>query len=297
MLVQVLMSTFNGERFLMEQLESIYAQEGVSVDILVRDDDSQDRTPKLLKREEEKGKLKWYSGPNLKPARSFMDLLKHADDSADLYAFSDQDDVWDKDKIFVAANAIGEETQPALYFCQTRLVDRQLNDLPQMPITPKLTYGEALVYQFVSGCTMVINKPLRDVVNQYSPEYLRMHDMWIYDVALAIGASIFFDSVPHIKYRQHTDNSVGQTASVLNQWKERFQRMSKREQIRLHTAQELLKGYAKHMTPANRVLTEKVAGYRSSARNKLSLLLSRDITPSNKTIALTSRLAIMMNRF
>ncbi len=291
------MSTFNGERFLMEQLESIYSQEGVDVDILVRDDGSQDRTPKILQREQEKGKLKWYSGPNLKPARSFMDLLKHASDEAQLYAFSDQDDVWDKDKLLVAANAILEETKPALYFCQTRLVDESLNDLTQLPISPKLTFGEALVFQFVSGCTMVFNKALRDIVNQYTPEYLRMHDMWIYDVALAIGASVVFDSTSYIKYRQHKDNSVGQTTSVWNQWEERLQRLKKHEHIRLRTAQELLKGYAKQMTPANRALTEMVARYRASLSNKLSLLLSRDITPSDKTIALTSRLAIMTNIF
>ncbi len=297
MQVQVLMSTFNGERFLMEQLVSIYAQEGVSVDILVRDDGSQDRTPKILQREQEEGKLKWYGGPNLKPARSFMDLLKHASDEADLYAFSDHDDVWDKDKLLVAAKAIWSETQPALYFCQTRLVDENLNDVEQIPISPKLTYGEALVYQFVGGCTMVFNRALRRIVNKYTPEYIWMHDVWIYDVALAVGAKVVFDPVPHIRYRQHAGNFVGQTNSFWHQWKERSQRLRQHEHRRLRTAQELLKGYGDLMPMENKALTEKLINYRTSFNNKLSLLFSNDLKPADKTTTLTSRLAIMTNQF
>ncbi len=293
----MLMSTYNGERFLMEQLQSIYAQKGVDVDILVRDDGSQDGTQVILRQEQEKGRLKWYSGQNLRPARSFMNLLKHADDNADLYAFSDQDDVWDEDKLLAATNAIGEEECPALYFCQTQLVDEHLNDLPQIHISPKLTFGEALVYQFVGGCTMVFNGALRSTVNQYTPEYLRMHDTWVYDIALAIGAKVVFDPVPHIKYRQHTGNSVGQTASTWHQWKERFQRICHREHIRLRIAQELLKGYATQMTMENRKLTERVVEYRTSFRNKLPLLFSHELMPANKTIAATSRLAMMVNVF
>ncbi len=297
MQVQVLMSTFNGERFLMEQLESIYSQEGVDVNILVRDDDSQDRTPKLLQREEEKGKLKWYSGPNLKPARSFMDLLLHASDNADLYAFADQDDVWDKDKLLVAANAIGKETNPALYFCQTKLVDENLNDVKQLPISPKLTYGEALVYQFAGGCTMVFNRSMKYIVNKYTPEYIWMHDVWIYDVALAIGAKVFFDPVPHIKYRQHAGNFVGQTNSIWHQWKERILRLWRHEHRRLYTAQELLKGYGDLMPQENKMLTEKLIRYRTSFNNKLSLLLSKDLKPADKTTRLMSRLALITNQF
>ncbi len=291
------MSTFNGERFLMEQLESIYAQEGVSVDILVRDDGSHDRTPNLLQREQEEGKLKWYSGPNLKPARSFMDLLKHANDKADLYAFSDHDDVWDKDKLSVAANAIGRETQPALYFCQTKLVDENLNDVKQVPISPKLTYGEALVYQFVGGCTMVFNRPMKCIVNSYTPEYIWMHDVWIYDVALAIGAKVVFDPLPHIKYRQHAGNFVGQTNSIRHQWKERFLRLWRHEHRRLYTAQELLKGYGDLMPQANKTLTEKLVNYQTSISNKLSLLSLNDLKPADKTTKLMSRLALITNQF
>ncbi|MCD8304384.1 MAG: glycosyltransferase [Prevotellaceae bacterium] len=295
--VQVLMSTFNGSRFLSEQLESIYCQRGVEVRLLVRDDGSTDSTADILRCEQEQGRLEWYSGQNLKPARSFLNLLRNADEGTDLYAFSDQDDVWDDDKLLAASNAIGDEAKPALYFCQTRLVDEWLRDLPQMPISPRLTYGEALMYQFVGGCTMVFNQALRDIVNLYTPEYLRMHDLWVYDIALAVGAKVVFDPVPHIRYRQHSDNAIGQTASTLSHWRERLQRLRQREHIRLRTAQELLKGYSSLMLPENRELTEAIVGYRTSFSKKLSLLLSRRLRPANKTIAFTGKLAILLNLF
>ncbi|MCD8265884.1 MAG: glycosyltransferase [Prevotellaceae bacterium] len=297
MTVQVLMSTFNGSRFLSEQLESIYAQRGVVARLLVRDDGSTDNTVDLLWHEQVQGRLRWYTGQNLGPARSFLDLLEKADDGADLYAFSDQDDVWDDDKLLVASSAIGGERRPALYFCQTRLVDERLGDLPQMPISPRLTYGEALVYQFVGGCTMVFNKALRDIVTRYTPEYLRMHDVWIYDIAQAVGAKVVFDAVPHIRYRQHSGNVIGQTASASSQWGERLRRLRRHEHIRWRTAQELLKGYSSLMLPENRGLTVAIVGYRISLSKKLSLLFSRELRPASKTIALTSKLAILLNLF
>ncbi len=290
------MSTYNGERFLREQLDSIYAQEGVDVGVLVRDDGSTDGTCRLLSEEQRKGNLTWYSGENKKPARSFLTLLMDAPE-ADLYAFSDQDDVWKSDKLRAAAEAIGAEEGPALYFCQTRLVDERLRDLHQVPISPRVTYGEALVYQFVGGCTMVMNARMRDIVNQYTPSYLRMHDVWVYDIALAVGARVVWDPEAHILYRQHGSNQVGQTSSALANWKLRCTRTLAGEHIRLQTARELLRGYAHLMSEENRRLTERLVDYRSSIKAKLSLMCDKRLRPANSTIWLTSRMALATNTF
>ncbi len=296
MKVLVLMAAYNGMRYIREQLESIYAQEGVEVSLLVRDDGSSDGTQDLLQSEQEAGRLQWYTGENLRPARGFMQLLNDAPD-APLYAFSDHDDVWLSDKLRAAADAIGAEQGPALYFCQTKLVDAQLRDLPQIPIKPKLTFGEALVYQFVGGCAMVMNDALRKMVVSYVPQYLRMHDIRIYDIALAVGARVVFDATPHILYRQHGGNSVGQSRSLCTQLRERWQHVSSAEHIRLRTAQELLRGFADRMTPENRDLTARVVNYRHSIRNKWSLLFDSRLCPASRMIAFTSRLALLTNQF
>ena len=163
--VCVLMSTYNGEKFLLQQLQSIYDQQGVSVSLLVRDDGSSDSTHEILQCEAEANRLEWYVGENIKPARSFLDLMDKAEGRADLYAFSDQDDVWNTGKLLAAAEAIGDLKGPALYMCQTKLVDEKLLPLSQINVSPYLTFGEALIYQYASGCTMVFNEPLRKFVS------------------------------------------------------------------------------------------------------------------------------------
>ena len=98
MKVLVLMSTYNGEKYLREQIDSILGQRGVEVSLLVRDDGSTDATLTTLDEYKESGRLDYYCGNNLGPARSFMHLLQNAP-ASDFYAFSDQDDKWMDDKL------------------------------------------------------------------------------------------------------------------------------------------------------------------------------------------------------
>lgn len=101
--VAVLMATYNGERFLREQLDSLLNQKDVTVKILVRDDNSKDSTVSILEEYKSKSLLQWYTGEHLGVEKNFLDLLRHAPE-ADYYAFCDQDDVWDDNKLSVAIN-------------------------------------------------------------------------------------------------------------------------------------------------------------------------------------------------
>ena len=97
--VCVLMSTYNGEQFIREQLESICSQNGVNVTLLIRDDGSKDNTLSILKSFEEKIPMRVITdGENLGPGNSFMELVYQAGDF-DFYAFSDQDDIWKNNKL------------------------------------------------------------------------------------------------------------------------------------------------------------------------------------------------------
>lgn len=295
--VTVLMSTYNGECYLQEQLFSIYGQEEVDCSLLVRDDGSSDATVDMLKDEQRSHSLTWYTGENMGPARSFWNLVCTASGS-DYYAFADQDDVWLTDKLKTAvAKLKGHEDVPALYFCQTQLVDGDLRPLESVRIAPLLTYGEALIYQFVGGSTMVFNEALRRKLVEYTPGYLRMHDIWVYDVALAVGAFVCFDPTPHILYRQHERNAVGQLNSWRFRWKNRWKRVVKNEHIRLRTAEELWRGYADVMSPENRELTRKVVNYRKSLRARMQLLWGRDLHCSEPSVELSGKLAIMADIF
>lgn len=92
--VQVLLSSFNGERYIQKQLDTIFAQRGVEVSCIVRDDGSSDRTVQIIKNYQKKQlALQLIEGENLGWRRSFMELLRLAE-KADYYAFADQDDEW-----------------------------------------------------------------------------------------------------------------------------------------------------------------------------------------------------------
>lgn len=125
-LITVLMSSYNGERYIREQIDSILHQQEVNIKLFVRDDGSTDGTLQILQEYQEAGLLNFYTGKNLKPARSFMQLLKDAP-QADYYAFSDQDDYWKPTKLNQAIKRLKLSTNtPALYFCQTQLADKDL---------------------------------------------------------------------------------------------------------------------------------------------------------------------------
>lgn len=295
--VCVLLSTYNGEKYLPEQLQSLYEQEGVEVSLLVRDDGSSDSTCSVLDVEQGAGRLTWYTGENLKPAFSFWNLLQKAPDSP-FYAFCDQDDVWDNDKLKVAVDKlVSAGDMPALYFCQTRLVDASLNEIESVKISPLLTYDEALIYHFVTGCTMVINSAMREVLLRYTPEFIRMHDIWIYDVAQAVGAKIFFDSVPHISYRQHGGNVIGQANSFKAVWKARVERIKKDKCIRSRLAKELLNGYSDVMSSKNLLLTKMAANYKDNFASWMKLLFTGRLKCSPFSINVTSKIAILLRIF
>ena len=181
------MSSYNGERYIEEQIESLLSQKNCSIQIFVRDDGSKDLTTKILDEYKKNGTLEWFSGTNLRPARSFWNLIMSAPDS-DFYALCDQDDYWQPDKLSAAVDMLKDYDKiPTLYFSQTTLVDSNLSPIKTPVIHPKCTIGEALIAHYATGCTFVFNKKLMEKLRSYTPEYLSMHDNWIYRVCLTVG--------------------------------------------------------------------------------------------------------------
>ena len=131
----VLMASYNGIPFISEQIDSILSQAEVDVRLFVRDDGSSDGTRDLLQRYADEGSLTLLTGENLGPALGFLTLLRNAPE-ADYYAFSDQDDIWDSDKLITAIKQLKKQENLALYHCNSRLVDSAGNEMG------RLTYGQ-----------------------------------------------------------------------------------------------------------------------------------------------------------
>ena len=124
--VCVYMSTYNGEKFLQQQIDSIFQQKNVNVTLLVRDDGSTDRTVDIIKAQ--KQKIVLLEGMNIGAENSFMELLYYEQD-ADYYAFSDQDDVWMPDKLCTAIGKLVGVKGAGLYACNLYYTDENLNIL------------------------------------------------------------------------------------------------------------------------------------------------------------------------
>ena len=245
--VVVLMSTYNGERYLIEQIDSILNQEGVKVKLIVRDDGSIDRTKEILDMYKRRGLLIWYKGENLKPARSFMYLLENSPE-CEYYAFADQDDYWMPDKLYIAISKLKDYSDiPALYFSQTQLVDEFLQPIYTKKITPKCNFAESVLETLATGCTFLFNNKLRQFVSIYNPNYLFMHDYWLYRLCTAIDGKLIFDQEPHIYYRQHENNVVGLRQNTWLGLQQKIQRFLTRERQRSKTSEELLRGYASYI--------------------------------------------------
>lgn len=168
--VQIFLSTYNGERYLKAQIDSLLNQQDVEVGILVRDDGSTDRTCEILKQYEEQGKLQFYKGCNLGYAESFLDLIKQ-DVYADYYAFCDQDDVWLSTKLICAVQKINDEShdleKPLLYASALQRVDKNLNRLSiQNFRNLKLSLGAEFTRHRLAGCSFVFNNTLRNLIKK-----------------------------------------------------------------------------------------------------------------------------------
>lgn len=211
--VLILMSTYNGEKYLETQIESLLHQKSVDVDILVRDDGSKDNTLSILEKYQKKGLLKWYQGENLRPAKSFLDLLYNCPREYDYYAFCDQDDYWLPEKMASAVNKLSDHAEvPALYFCDLQIVNSTLEPIHEAHNFQKgIQVPQMLLAFSIPGCTMVMNQKLHESIIKYQPDpnAVTMHDCWVYYICAYIGGKLLGDSNCLIQYRQHGQNAVG----------------------------------------------------------------------------------------
>lgn len=212
--VVVVMSTYNGETYLREQIDSILNQEGVKVVLLVRDDGSTDKTVDILREYEKKEQLAILSGENLGVGNSFMELLYQAP-QGDYYAFADQDDIWLPKKLITAVQMLDTKKIPCVYASNQIVSDALGNEKGyRFQNQPPVSLFQIIDRSQLSGCTMVMNRQLYDLLveekRRPAKQLLkkRIHDVWV----LAAGATcgeIIYDSKSYILYRQHGNNVVG----------------------------------------------------------------------------------------
>ena len=285
--VTVLLSTFNGEKYLREQIDSVLNQQMIDVDILARDDGSNDSTISILNEYEKKySNFKYYQNENLGPARSFLDLICNASTDSEYYAFCDQDDVWDSDKLYCAVEMLSKLSNltPNLYYSNLRIVDQDLKFYRvshEKPLYSKNKYS-ALTENLCTGCTAVFNRCAMQMVRNNIPEYCTMHDTWLYMLCKLLGNTIY-DEKPHIAYRQHQNNVVGAylKKNRAELYKERFFRLFQKDlQPRYINALNFETSFGKYMEQGDREKVLEIVQYKDNLRNRLKLFFDRDVSAS-----------------
>lgn len=211
--VEILLATYNGARYLPEQLDSLVAQTHRPLSLVVRDDGSTDDTPAIVARYAERLPLRVLPGGHLGVRRAFFALLAAADPAAEYVAFCDQDDVWLPDKLARAVAALAERApdQPALYCARAILTDGALNPIghTRLPNRPPGFYN-ALIENIASGMATVMNRAAVNLINAAPPDAAvnPIHDWWAYQAVTACGTAIY-DPEPALLYRQHGRNTIG----------------------------------------------------------------------------------------
>lgn len=299
--VTVLMSTYNGEKYLQEQLDSIFRQKDVQVTLVVRDDCSTDSTFEILKQNEfnHPERMKVLKGTkNLKPCKSFFNLI--SSNTADsFYALSDQDDIWDDNKLISAIDMLQkcDDSKPALYFSNLRIVDEKNKFYRNSHSTPRQTDNKylSLIQPAVTGCTIVYNQALAKIAEVKRPQQFSMHDTWLYMVTEFFG-TVVYDFEPHINYRQHSNNVIGTT---LNGKKKNFintelKRFSNRNlQPRYDNAVEFLREFGEELTPKDLEKVLEIVNYKRTFKAKLKLMNDENFFVEDKVRRLQNRLLIL----
>jgi glycosyltransferase involved in cell wall biosynthesis len=214
--IDIVLTTFNGEKYLSEQIESIIAQDFNSWRLLIRDDGSNDNTVAIIEKycSLYPNKIVYYDdNKRLGPGAGFLEILKKT--TSQYCMFCDQDDIWNKDKVSLSLSKIKEldSEQPSLVFTNLSVTDSDMNIIDSsfwnfQNVNPKNTDLASLLYSnVVTGCTMIVNRELINIVDDV-PDGFVMHDWW-FSLCASVFGKIDYVNKPTIEYRQHSNNDTG----------------------------------------------------------------------------------------
>ena len=282
----VLMSTYNGEKYLQEQIDSVLNQTDIDVTLWVADDCSSDATVDILENYQNKHSNFRYkvNSANKNFTYNFIDLLFNAkDEEFDYYAFCDQDDVWETDKLSAAIKKIegsDRKNRNGVFYCSNQtLVDAQLNYIG-LKYTKSPLYKNRYVHIFeniATGCTIVFDRQYKDYVCEYYPQNIYLHDHYLFMLAW-FTATVVYDEQPHINYRQHDGNVIGVRKPSFMQRLKKFVKQNRSQSV---LPREILAGYSGQIAAEDLKYLSMVAEYRQSFIKRMRLFFTFKVHPKS----------------
>ena len=283
-MIVVLLSTYNGERYIKKQMESLLHQSCVDFKIIVRDDGSKDNTLEIITKIAQcNDKVTIIKGQNVGFIESFTDLVLYAYQNysdADYFAFCDQDDLWYPKKLEKSVSVLRSYDQniPLLFSCNSDLIDEHdclIGDYRTGSV--KITKENYLFNVDFQGCSMCFNRKALEIYAMHPPKTI-CHDKWMSMICIFLGVYIHSDE--HLfGYRIHTGNAIGY--NINDGIKEKI-----RAKINYWFGENVSFSYylfyqtfESSLTDANRKLLKNRINYRTSLTSKLWLMRKRECCP------------------
>ena len=224
--IDILLATYNGSKYLHEQLNSILSQSYGNINVIIRDDGSSDNTVMIIKEYEQKDnriKLLNDNLGNLGFVRNFEELMKNS--TSEYLMFSDQDDIWYNNKVetsykrIKAIEEINGKSCPILVHTNSKIMnyETRTKSLFISDYANNSLFENSFFNFFVQGSTMIINKFLKIESLPFSKE-VYLHDRYLHLITEFIGVRSYID-VPTMDYRQHSSNEIGASSNVIKKIK------------------------------------------------------------------------------
>ena len=266
--VAILMGTYEDAAYFAPQLESIIAQTYPDWKLWVSDDSQSDSMRNVLDAycARMSGRLDVRTGPRRGLVANFLSLAVSQDIVGRYYAFADQDDVWDADKLFRGVAWLERQApcQPALFCSRVRLIDesgRWMGLSPRFARSP--TFRNALVQSLAGGNTMLFNEATRRLLVKAGADVnVVVHDWWVYLVVTACGGTVHYDASPSVSYRQHANNQIGGRRGMQKLFSGVRGLCQHRMKAWIDSNLIALERLRDELTPESRSVLERFAAYR-----------------------------------
>ena len=266
----ILLCTYQAQRFLAEQLQSIHAQSRSSWKLWVSDDGSTDQTLQILQDHLSRWgaeRLHLKLGPCKGSTANFLSLACLPEIDAEHFAFCDQDDLWHPDKLARAVQWLQTVPAdiPALYCSRTVLVDEHNQTIGHSHLFERPPgFRNALVQSIAGGNTMVFNRAARELLRMAGPAVEAItHDWWAYMLVTGCGGRVHYDPEPTVRYRQHGQNQFGSNVSLTEQLKRVRQLMQGRYRSWIDANLKALMRVRHRFTPESQQVLDGVIHARS----------------------------------
>lgn len=299
--VQVLMSTYNGEKYIRRQIDSILNQKDVAIHLLIRDDGSTDSTCEIIRSYAEKysDQVEVTMGSNIGYKKSFLTLIQLAGDY-DYYAFADQDDYWKPDKEIASIRKMEADDFNGAKLAQVNLeaTDENLTPLNPPPHFRLLTirkHDQVYSGDFFQGCLMTWNYAAMKILKAYYPLGDHSHDHWVGKIIYLLG-QVYFVQDKKICYSRHGDNTSttdDRTGGRLLRLKSMF---SGDKEVYDNIGADVLAGYSTLVSEHDRKICEDLVNYKQDFFAKMRLLLNPDLSRPSLAGTIFFKLSLFLNR-